>query len=60
MKPILLFSFSWMVVFTSIQSQNFQISFTASGSASSIDSIYVENLTQGTTLMLNGDGRFGK
>jgi uncharacterized protein (TIGR02145 family) len=55
MKTILLFSFSWMVVFTSIQSQNYQISFTASGSASSIDSIYVENLTQGTTLMLNGD-----
>jgi uncharacterized protein (TIGR02145 family) len=44
-----------MVAFTSIQSQNYQISFTASGSASSIDSIYVENLTQGTTLMLNGD-----
>jgi uncharacterized protein (TIGR02145 family) len=55
MKTILLFTVSLMVVFTSIQSQNYQISFTASGSASSIDSIYVENLTQGTTLMLNED-----
>lgn len=54
MKTTISFALFFFVSFI-LQAQNYEISFTASGSASSIDSIYVENLSQGTTLMLNGD-----
>jgi len=38
-----------------IQAQDYQISFTGSGQSTTVDSIQVKNLTQGTTLTLSGD-----
>ena len=38
-----------------LQAQDYQISFTGSGQSTTIDSIQIENLTQGITLSLNGD-----
>jgi len=38
-----------------LQAQDYQISFTGSGQSTSVDSIQVKNLTQGTTVSLNGD-----
>jgi len=36
-------------------SQNYQISFAGSGSSSTVESVYVENLTQCTSISLNGN-----
>ncbi len=38
-----------------LQAQDYLISFTGSGQSTSVDSIHVENLTQGTTLSLGGN-----
>lgn len=54
MKTITLF-ISFLIVISNIQGQDYQISFTASGQSSTIDSILVENLSQGTTVKLNGN-----
>lgn len=40
---------------TVLHAQDYQISFTASGASTSVESVYVENLTQGTTRTLGGD-----
>ncbi len=40
--------------FTVIRAQSYYIDFTASGAATTLDSVYVENLTQGTSLTLQG------
>lgn len=39
----------------SMQAQNFLINFQASGSSSNVESVFVENLTQGTSLELAGN-----
>ncbi len=48
-----------MLIFTSfvtiLNAQDFLISFTASGAASSISSIKVENMTQVKSILLNGE-----
>jgi uncharacterized protein (TIGR02145 family) len=46
---------SFLIAISNIQGQDYQISFTASGHSSTIDSIHVENLSQGTTAKLNGN-----
>lgn len=38
-----------------VQAQNYQIGFTGSGQSSVVESIYVENLTQGTSLTIGGN-----
>jgi uncharacterized protein (TIGR02145 family) len=54
MKTLTLFV-SFLMAISNIQAQDYQISFTASGQSSTIDSILVENLSQGTTAKLNGN-----
>jgi uncharacterized protein (TIGR02145 family) len=54
MKTITFFV-SFLFAIAVLQAQDYQISFTGSGQSTTIDSIQVENLTQGTTLSLNGD-----
>jgi len=54
MKTVTFFV-SLLFVAAVLQAQDYQISFTGSGQSTSVDSIQVENLTQGTTLSLNGD-----
>lgn len=49
------FFVSFLFVIAILHAQNYQISFTGSGQSTTIDSIQVKNLTQGTTLSLNGD-----
>jgi hypothetical protein len=46
---------SLLFAIAALQAQDYQISFTGSGQSTIIDSIQVKNLTQGTTLSLNGD-----
>ncbi|MBE0663814.1 MAG: T9SS type A sorting domain-containing protein [Bacteroidales bacterium] len=46
---------SFTLAATVMQAQDYQIDFTASGASTSVDSVYVENLTQGTTLSISGD-----
>lgn len=41
-------------IFISLQAQDYQISFTGSGGSSTIETIQVQNLTQGTSLILSG------
>ncbi len=48
-------SLSLLFAVAMIQAQDYQISFTGSGQSTTVDSIHVKNLTQGTTLTLNGD-----
>ncbi len=48
--PILLFFNS----FTMIHAQKYLIDFTASGTTTSLDSVYVENIAQGTMMTLSG------
>ncbi|GGE31766.1 FISUMP domain-containing protein [Psychroflexus planctonicus] len=43
-----------LLIAIAAKAQNYQISFTGSGESSVVDSIYVENLTQGTELGLAG------
>jgi len=43
-----------MFTIISLQAQNYYIDFTASGAASTLNSIFVENLSQGTSLTLGG------
>ena len=56
---MLMKTFTFFVLFlfaiAVLQAQDYQISFTGSGQSTTIDNIQVENLTQGTTLSLNGD-----
>ena len=56
---MLMKTFTFFVLFlfatAVLQAQDYQISFTGSGQSTSIDSIQVENLTQGTTLSLDGN-----
>ena len=49
-------TFLFILLFTSvlIKAQDYQISFTGSGQSTNVDSVFVENLTQGTTLELLG------
>ena len=49
-------TFLFVLMFTAIlaKAQDYQISFTGSGESTTVDSVYVENLTQGTTLELLG------
>jgi len=49
------FFVSFLFAIAVLQSQDYQISFTGSGQSTTIDSIQIENLTQGTILSLNGD-----
>ncbi len=49
---ILVFAFLFAIFLSS--SQNYQITFAASGSSSSVDNVLVENLTQGHSITLNG------
>lgn len=53
MKAITFFV-SFLFAIAVLQAQNYHISFTGSGQSTTIDSIQVENLTQGTTLSLDG------
>lgn len=50
----LTFLLSFMFTIALLQAQNYQINFTGSGQSAFVDSIQVKNLTQGTTLSLNG------
>jgi len=43
-----------MFAIISLQAQNYYIDFTASGASTTLDSVFVENLTQGTSLTLGG------
>ncbi len=43
-----------MFAFICMQSQNYQIDFSGSGQSTTVDSVLVENLSQGTSLTLNG------
>lgn len=52
---IFTFFVSFLFAIAVLQAQNYQISYTGSGQSTTIDSIQVENLTQGTTLSLDGD-----
>lgn len=54
MKTFILF-IAFLIAISNIKGQDYQISFTASGQSSNIDSIHVENLSQGTTISLNGN-----
>ena len=49
-------TFLFVLMFTAVlaKAQDYQISFTGSGESTTVDSVYVENLTQGTTLELLG------
>ena len=49
-------TFLFILLFTTvlIKAQDYQISFTGSGQSTNVDSVFVENLTQGTTLELLG------
>jgi len=51
----LLFFVSFLFAIVVLQAQYYQISFTGSGQSTTIDSIQIENLTQGTALSLDGD-----
>jgi len=53
MKKILFF-IALIFATATIQAQNFLINFVAAGSASSLDSVKIENLTQSTTLKISG------
>lgn len=53
-QRILLIFFLSCFSFTAIQAQSYYIDFTASGAATTLDSIFVENLTQSTSLTLQG------
>ena len=46
--------FLWLFTTVCIHGQNYYIDFTASGTTSTLDSVFVENLTQGTSLTLQG------
>lgn len=43
-----------MFAIINLQAQNYYIDFTASGTTTTLDSVFVENLTQGTSLTLQG------
>ncbi|MEI7725807.1 MAG: FISUMP domain-containing protein [Bacteroidota bacterium] len=45
----------FFVAMTNIQAQDFLISFSGSGSSNTVDSVHVENLTQGTSLSMAGN-----
>lgn len=49
------FIVSFLFTISILYAQDYQISFTGSGQSTSVDSIQVENLSQGTKLSLNGD-----
>ena len=51
-KATFLFILLFMTVLT--KAQDYQISFTGSGQSTTVDSVFVENLTQGTTIELLG------
>lgn len=53
MKKILFF-LALIIASATMQAQNYLINFVAAGSASSLDSVKIENLTQSTTLKING------
>jgi len=55
MKQINFFLALFVIAITNSYSQDYQINFTASGESTSIDSIIVQNVTQGTSLTINGD-----
>jgi len=48
------FLFILLFITILIKAQDYQISFTGSGQSTNVDSVFVENLTQGTTLVLLG------
>jgi len=54
-KRLLLVQLISVFVFSAIQAQNYYIDFTASGTATTLDSVFVENLTQGTSITLQGN-----
>jgi len=54
MKTLMFFVVLVMMAFV-LQAQDYQISFTGSGSAVSVDSIFVENITQGTDVRMAGN-----
>ena len=49
------FFVSFLFAAAVLQAQDYLISFTGSGQSTSVDSVQVENLTQGTTLSLDGN-----
>lgn len=53
MKKCILF-LQFLVVITGLYSQNYQIGFVGSGSSSTVDSVQVLNLTQGTEITIEG------
>ena len=53
MKQIF-FSTLLLFLLVSIQAQDFQLTFAGSGSSTTVDDVFVENLTQGTSITVNG------
>lgn len=51
-KALLFFGFFYMIV--TLMSQSYTISFQAQGSSTIVDSVLIENLSQGTKLKMNG------
>ena len=54
MKKLVLFFFV-MLVSSSIFSQDFKISFSGTGSSTTVSSVFVENLTQNKSVTLDGN-----
>ncbi|MCD4795524.1 MAG: T9SS type A sorting domain-containing protein [Bacteroidales bacterium] len=54
MKKIKLFIILFFV-YSGLYAQDYQISFSGTGASSTVESVEVENLTQGTSLTINGD-----
>jgi uncharacterized protein (TIGR02145 family) len=53
MKTIYFFSILFSI--STLQAQNYVITFSASGAAQTLDSVYIENLTTGANLTINGN-----
>jgi uncharacterized protein (TIGR02145 family) len=51
-KELLLFALSFVLI--SVQAQDYRIGFSGTGTASSVESVVVENLTQDTSITMNG------
>lgn len=55
MKKLNLILTAFLFACTSAFAQDYQISFSAGGDASAVETVEIQNLTQGTSLNLNGD-----
>jgi len=54
-KTLLILLVLYFFTYLSTQAQSYFINFTASGTVSTLDSVFVENLTQGSSLTLQGN-----